>query len=332
MHTNLVTGGAGFVGSHLCESLHDDGHRVICLDTFGTGRRTNVDALLETDRFDLVVGDVREPIETTLAEEGVDPTTVDRIYHLASRASPDDFETHPIEIAQTNARGTYNVLSFASRVEARALYASTSEIYGDPAVHPQPEAYNGNVNPRGERAPYDVSKRYGEMLTAVFARERGVDVRTARIFNTYGPRMRPDDGRVVPTFLDQALSGRDLTVYGDGSQTRSFLYVSDQVRGLRALMDTPEMAGAVLNVGSTDERPIRELAEVVVEVTDTDAAITHEPLPHEDEPRRRQPDISKARSALGWEPTVDLREGLERTMEAFEPVRSVADGGAEPGE
>jgi len=316
----LVTGGAGFVGSHVCESLLSDGCEVVCLDNLGSGRRTNLDVLTPSDGFTFVEADVRDPLGDVLIAGGVDPGSVDRIYHLASRASPDDFESHPLAIAETNARGTRNVLSFARDRDARVLYASTSEVYGDPEVHPQHEGYNGNVDPRGPRAPYDVSKRYGEMLAATFHRKHGVDVRTARIFNTYGPRMRSDDGRVVPTFLSQALSGRDLTVYGDGTQTRSFLYVADQVRGLRRLMAAHDAAGGVVNLGSTDEVTINELAETVLDVTGADAGLTFEPLPHESDPDRRRPDLSRATTDLRWSPSVDLREGLARTAEHFETV------------
>jgi UDP-glucuronate decarboxylase len=348
--TALVTGGAGFIGSHLCEALHADGHRVVCLDNLGSGRADNLEGLRGTERFQLVQGDVRDPIGETLAEGtvdgepvgaetvgtesvGVEPVStdgveqwtladvtggsIDRIYHLASRASPTDFGSHPLAIAETNSRGTRSVLEFAHSVDARVLLASTSEVYGDPEVHPQTESYTGNVDPRGERAPYDESKRYAEMLAGVYHRQYGLDVRTARIFNTYGPRMRPDDGRVVPTFVAQALTDRPLTVYGDGTQTRSFCYVDDMVWGLRALMEARDAAGEAVNLGGSDEITIESLAELVVDLTDADAGITREPLPHEDDPERRCPDVSRAASELGWEPVVGLRGGLELTVDHF---------------
>ncbi|MFW6437009.1 MAG: NAD-dependent epimerase/dehydratase family protein [Halococcoides sp.] len=320
--TTLVTGGAGFIGSHLSESLLADGHRVVCLDNLGSGRLANVEGFRDEDRFVFVEGDVRGGIDAAIGDR-VDPASIDRVYHLASRASPTDFESHPLEIAETNTHGTRNVLEFARSVGARVLYASTSEVYGDPTEHPQHESYFGNVDPRGERACYDESKRYGEMLTTVFGREFDVDVRTARIFNTYGPRMNPTDGRVIPNFLRQALAGDDLTVYGDGTQTRSFCYVSDQVAGLRALMDAPDAAGAVVNVGSTDEITINDLAEAVLETVETDSAVSFEPLPHETDPERRRPDITRARERLGWEPTVELSEGLARTATHFEKRESL---------
>lgn len=320
--TILLTGGAGFIGSHLAESLIDDGHRVICLDNLGSGRIENVRELRDDDRFEFVEGDIRSTIAGTI-DDRIDPETIARVYHLASRASPTDFETHPLEIAETNARGTREVLEFARTIGARVLYTSTSEIYGDPEEHPQQETYFGNVDPRGPRACYDESKRYGEMLTAVFHREFDLDVRTARIFNTYGPRMNPTDGRVIPNFLTQALADDDLTVYGDGTQTRSFCYVSDQIAGLRALMDASDAAGEVVNVGSTHEITINELAATVLDVVDSDSDIAYQPLPHESDPERRRPDISRARDRLGWEPTVDLADGLSRTASYFENVSPI---------
>lgn len=317
MMKTLVAGGAGFIGSHLCDSLLSDGHYVICLDNLGSGRSTNVERFRDNEDFSFVEADAREDLGLVLSDHEVDPSSVDRIYHLASRASPKDFEKHSLDIAETNSRGTRSVLEFARQFECRVLYTSTSEVYGDPTVHPQSESYFGNVNPRGARACYDESKRFGEMLTSIYHRKFDVDVRTARPFNTYGPRMRPDDGRVVSNFLTQALVGTDLTVYGEGSQTRSFLYVSDQVRGLRTIMDAPEISGMVINIGSKDEITIRELAERVIEVTDSESEITLDPLPHEDDPERRQPDISRAKTILDWEPTTSLEEGLRRTASHF---------------
>jgi UDP-glucuronate decarboxylase len=334
---------------------------VVCLDNLGSGRARNLAPLFGADRFNFVMGDVREPLAETLDADPAggdvdDPSSldvgdsspldvgdsspldvddlpavyggalpdldggqaIDRIYHLASRASPADFASHPMAIAETNSQGTRSILSFAQSVDARVLLASTSEVYGDPEVHPQPETYNGNVDPRGERAPYDESKRFAEMLAAAYHRRYGLDVRTARIFNTYGPRMRPDDGRVVPTFVGQALADRPLTVYGDGTQTRSFLYVDDLVRGLRALMAGTGAAGDVYNIGSTDEITIESLAETVLDITGADAGITRMPLPHEDEPERRRPAVERARSGLGWSPAVPLEEGLRRTIDDFD--------------
>lgn len=310
----LVTGGAGFLGSHLCESLVADGHAVTCVDNFGSGRRRNLRDV-DRERLTVIEADVREDV--TLPP-------VDRIYHLASRASPADFTEFPVRIALTNTEGTRQLLDHAVACDARMVFASTSEVYGDPEVHPQPESYTGNVNVRGPRGCYDESKRFGEALTVAYAERHDLDVRTARIFNTYGPRMRADDGRVVPTFVTQALAGDDLTVYGDGTQTRSFCYVADTVAGLRATMETAGLAGEVLNVGRANETEIRELAELVVELCDAGSAISHEPAPVDD-PRRRKPDLSRALSVLEWAPTVELRDGLARTVEHFR--EGVAAGG-----
>lgn len=313
----LVTGGAGFIGSNLCGSLRADGRRVVCLDNLGSGRRANVESLIDSGDFLFVEADVRDPLDETLRTHGVDPTAVDEIYHLASRASPPDFETHPFEIAWTNSLGTRHVLELARDVDARVVYTSTSEVYGDPEVSPQPETYHGNVNCRGRRACYDESKRFGETLATLFAREFDVDVRTARVFNTYGPRMRPDDGRVIPNFLTQALRGDDLTVYGDGTQTRSFLYVDDQIRGLRKLMTAPGLGGEVVNVGGTEEITIEALADLVIGLTENSIDRRYEPLPYDDDPERRRPDISRARAELDWVPEVDLEDGIRLTLASF---------------
>ena len=313
----LVTGGAGFIGSHLCGSLLADGERVVCLDNFGSGARHNVAHLVDHDRFTLLKGDVRSPLRETFEDADVRPSEVTSIYHLASRASPDDFETHPIDIATTNGVGTLNVLRLASNVGARVLLASTSEVYGNPREHPQQESYNGNVDPRGPRACYDESKRFAESLAVAFADERGVDVRTARLFNTYGPRMRIDDGRVIPTFVVQALRGDPLTIYGDGTQTRSFLYVSDLIRAMKRLLAVPEMARTVVNLGSTDEITINELADRVSTLVGRGGGVVHKPLP-EGDPSRRKPDVSRANARLGWTARVDLDEGLERTIRWYE--------------
>lgn len=309
MKRSVVTGGGGFLGSYLCRRLLDDDYHVTCLDNFSSGRKRNVADLTDDPNFDLVTADVRDPIDITHEP--------DEIYHLASRASPIDFETYPIGISMSNSLGTKHVLDLAERTGARVLLASTSEVYGDPEVHPQVETYHGNVDPRSPRAVYDESKRLAESLAAAYHRQSDLDIRTVRIFNTYGPRMRPDDGRVVPTFVRQALAGEDLTVHGDGSQTRCFTYVDDLIRGFRAYMTTEGLAGEVLNLGNDDERTILELAETLLEIVDTDGEICYEPRP-EDDPERRKPDLSRARDRLDWEPEVSLREGLKRTVEHFE--------------
>jgi UDP-glucuronate decarboxylase len=301
----LVAGGAGFLGSHLCESLLADGHEVVCLDNLGSGRRRNLSAFDDHPAFEFVSGDVRDLPELP---------DVDEVFHLASRASPADFTDRPVEIALTNTAGTRNLLDYCVDRDARMVYASTSEVYGDPEVHPQDESYTGNVNIRGVRGCYDEAKRFGETLTVAYEKRYGIDVRTARIFNTYGPRMRPDDGRVVPTFLGQAMADRDLTVYGDGSQTRSFCYVSDMIEGLRALIETSGLSGRVVNLGRENEITIRTLAERIIDVCDSESEITYQPLP-EDDPRRRRPDIDRARSLLDWEPEVGLDEGLRRVRD-----------------
>ncbi|WP_254272267.1 UDP-glucuronic acid decarboxylase family protein [Haloarcula marina] len=303
----LVTGGAGFLGGYLCEALLSDGHRVICVDNFGSGQYENVEHLRDNDRFEIKELDIRETNSFPDA---------DRIFHLASRASPKDFTEYPVQIALTNTIGTRNVLEHATRCGARVLYASTSEVYGEPEVHPQPETYNGNVNIRGPRGCYDESKRFGETLTVAYEKEYDVDVRTVRIFNTYGPQMRPDDGRVVPTFVTQALQGNDLTVYGDGTQTRSFCYVSDMIAGLRTFMRTDGFQGDVLNMGNDNEISIETLAETIIELTGTESSIQYMPLP-DDDPSRRQPDLEKTRYKLDWEPAVSLEEGLRKTLEYY---------------
>jgi UDP-glucuronate decarboxylase len=303
----LVAGGGGFLGSHLCDTLLDDGYEVLCIDNFGSGCLRNVDHLLSHPRFTLQEEDIRQPLALP---------PVDEIYHLASRASPKDFTDFPVRIALTNTEGTRNLLDHAVACDAKMLFASTSEVYGDPKVHPQPESYTGNVNIRGRRGCYDESKRFGETLTVAYEREYDLDVRTARIFNTYGPRMRPDDGRVIPNFVSQALEGRDLTVYGDGTQTRAFCYVDDLVRGLVALMRTDGLRGEVLNLGNDTEITILELADVILNLCDTASDVVHKPLP-EDDPMRRQPDLTKARKLLNFDPNVPLRDGLERTVQQF---------------
>jgi UDP-glucuronate decarboxylase len=301
----LVTGGAGFIGSHLCERLLGEGHDVICLDNFFTGRRENIFPLLDNPRFELVRHDVIEPI---LLE-------VDQVYNLACPASPIHYQYNPVKTVKTNVMGAINMLGLAKRVRARILQASTSEVYGDPLVHPQTEDYWGNVNPIGLRSCYDEGKRLAETLMMDYHRQNQVDTRIARIFNTYGPRMLEDDGRVVSNFVVQALRGEPLTLYGEGSQTRSFCYVDDLVEGLIRLMNADDLHQPV-NLGNPGEFTIKQLAEEVRRICGSDSELTYLPLP-EDDPRQRKPDITTAQSVLGWIPKVPLAEGLERTVQYF---------------
>jgi nucleoside-diphosphate-sugar epimerase len=302
----VVTGGAGFLGSHLCDALLDRGDEVVAVDNLVTGAQRNVDGLQERAGFTFLRQDVSEGIEVDGA--------VDAVMHLASPASPVDFERIPLEILAVGSSGTRNGLELALAHGARFFLASTSEVYGDPLVHPQPESYLGNVNPIGPRSVYDEAKRFAEAMTSAYHRHHGLDVRIVRIFNTYGPRMRLDDGRAVSNLLTQAIEGKPLTIYGDGSQTRSFTYVDDEVRGFLALLDSD--VTTPVNIGSTGEFTIAELAQLVLEVTGSSSELVHEPLPVDD-PTQRRPDITKARELLGWEPQVLLREGLERTAEDF---------------
>ena len=302
----VVTGGAGFLGSHLCERLIDAGHEVICLDNFFTGRRENIFHLLDNPRFELLRHDVIEPV---LLE-------VDQIYNLACPASPIHYQYNPVKTVKTNVMGTINMLGLAKRVRARILQASTSEVYGDPDIHPQPESYWGNVNPVGIRSCYDEGKRLAETLMMDYHRQNGVDIRIARIFNTYGPRMLENDGRVVSNFIVQALRGEELTIYGKGEQTRSFCYVDDLIEGLIRLMNTDGVNDPV-NLGNPGEFTIRELAEEVAKACGREVTISHQPLP-QDDPHQRKPDITRAREILGWEPHIPLRDGLKRTVAYFE--------------
>jgi UDP-glucuronate decarboxylase len=302
----LVTGGAGFLGSHLCERLLERGDDVICLDNFFTGSKRNVEHLLGNPRFELIRHDITEPI---LLE-------ADRVYNLACPASPVHYQYNAVKTIKTNVIGTINMLGLAKRVRARILQASTSEVYGDPEVHPQREDYWGHVNPIGIRSCYDEGKRVAETLCFDYHRMNQVEIRVMRIFNTYGPRMHPDDGRVVSNFIVQALRGEDITVYGDGSQTRSFCYVDDLIEGMVRLMEHPTLMGPV-NIGNPGEFTIRQLAEHVIALTGSKSRIVEMPLPGDD-PRQRQPDITLARRELGWEPTVELREGLMKTIAYFE--------------
>jgi UDP-glucuronate decarboxylase len=301
----LVTGGAGFIGSHLCERLLEQGHEVVCLDNFFTGRKENVRHLLDYGRFELLRHDVCEPL---LLE-------VDQIYNLACPASPVHYQYNPIKTVKSNVIGTLNMLGLARRVRARILQASTSEVYGEPHQHPQTESYWGNVNPIGLRSCYDEGKRVAETLMMDFHRQNKVDTRIARIFNTYGPRMAEADGRVVSNFIVQALRGQALTIYGDGSQTRSFCYVDDLVDGLIRLMNTKAMHDPV-NLGNPGEFSILQLGETIAEICGCPVAIEQRPLPPDD-PTQRRPDISRAQQILGWQPTVPLRQGLERTIPYF---------------
>lgn len=303
----LVTGGAGFIGSHLCERLIAEGNEVICLDNFFTGRRENIAHLLDDHRFELVRHDVTEPI---LLE-------VDRIFNLACPASPVHYQFNPVKTVKTNVMGTINMLGLAKRVRARILQASTSEVYGDPVVHPQTEDYWGNVNPIGLRSCYDEGKRVAETLMMDYHRQNGVDTRIVRIFNTYGERMLENDGRVVSNFVVQALRGDELTIYGDGSQTRSFCYVSDLVDGLIRLMSTEgEDMHTPVNIGNPGEFTMKELADEVGKATGKEIRVRYMPLPADD-PKQRQPNIERARSLLGWEPKVPLAEGLKKTAKYF---------------
>ena len=307
----LVTGGAGFIGSHLCERLLGEGHDVICLDNFFTGRRENIFSLLDNPRFELVRHDVIEPI---LLE-------VDQIYNLACPASPIHYQYNPVKTVKTNVMGTINMLGLAKRVRARILQASTSEVYGDPLVHPQTEGYWGNVNPIGLRSCYDEGKRLAETLMMDYHRQNHVDTRIARIFNTYGPRMLENDGRVVSNFVVQALRGEPLTLYGEGNQTRSFCYVNDLIEGLIRLMNTEDLHLPV-NLGNPGEFTIKQLAEEVRRICDSKSEFRYLPLP-EDDPRQRKPDITTAQKALDWNPTIPLADGLERTVQYFrERVRN----------
>ena len=301
----LVTGGAGFLGSNLCDRLLKDGHEVVCIDNFFTGRKTNIAHLLTNPNFELVRHDVIDPFKFE----------VDQIYNLACPASPPHYQYNPIKTTKTSVMGAINCLGLAKRVRARVFQASTSEVYGDPSVHPQPESYWGNVNPIGRRSCYDEGKRCAETLFFDYYRENKVDIRVVRIFNTYGPRMHPNDGRVVSNFIVQALKGEDITIYGDGSQTRSFCYVDDLIEGFIRLMNQTEIVGPV-NIGNPGEFTMLQLAELTLKLVGGKSKITYLPLPADD-PRQRRPDISLARQVLKWEPTIQLEEGLKRTIAYF---------------
>ena len=309
----LVTGGAGFLGSHLCDRLLEDGHDVICVDNFFTGRKQNVEHLIGHPRFELMRHDVTLPLYLE----------VDEVYNLACPASPVHYGHDPIQTTKTSVLGALNMLGLAKRLKCRIFQASTSEVYGDPSQHPQPEGYWGNVNPIGPRACYDEGKRCAETLFFDYHRQHGIEVKVARIFNTYGPRMGPDDGRVVSNFIVHALKGQPITIYGDGAQTRSFCYVDDLIEGFVRLMESPaELIGPV-NLGNPGEFTIRELAELVLELTGSKSKLAYLPLP-QDDPRQRRPDIALAKDRLGWQPGVALREGLLDTILYFDHLLSSA--------
>ncbi len=306
----LVTGGAGFLGSHLCERLVDQGQDVICLDNFFTSQKSNVEHLLGRPNFELIRHDVTHP---TWLE-------VDEIYNLACPAAPGHYQYNPIKTMKTSVMGAINMLGMAKRCRAKILQASTSEVYGDPDIHPQPESYRGNVNPIGPRACYDEGKRAAETLFFDYRRMNGVNIRVVRIFNTYGPRMHPFDGRVVSNFIRQALRGEPITIFGDGSQTRSFCFVDDLIDGIIAMMNGPDDFPGPVNLGNPDEFTIRELAEQVVEMVGGRSRLEYADLPPDD-PKQRRPDITLARERLGWAPKVGLREGLKRTIDWFRSIR-----------
>jgi dTDP-glucose 4,6-dehydratase len=308
MPRTLITGGAGFLGSHLCDRFIEEGHEVLCMDNLVTGDTENIEHLFELgqDRFRFVEYDVTDYIHVN--------GKLDYVLHFASPAAPDDYLRLPIQTLKVGALGTHKALGLAKAKDARFLLASTSEVYGDPLVHPQPEDYWGNVNPIGERGVYDEAKRFAEALAMAYNRYHGVETRIVRIFNTYGPRMRIDDGRALPTFMSQALRGEPLTVYGDGSQTRAFCYVDDLVEGIYRLLLSDE--SEPVNIGNPDEITIKEFAEEIIEITGTGSSITYEELPADD-PQVRQPDISRAREILDWSPKVGRKEGLRRTLDYF---------------
>jgi UDP-glucuronate decarboxylase len=315
----LVTGGAGFLGSHLCERLLEQGNEILCVDNFFTGARRNVAHLLDNRGFELMRHDVTFPLYVE----------VDEIYNLACPASPVHYQFDPVQTTKTSVMGAINMLGLAKRVKAKILQASTSEVYGDPTVHPQPEEYWGNVNPVGFRSCYDEGKRCAETLIFGYVRQHKVAAKVVRIFNTYGPRMHPNDGRVVSNFIVQALTGADITLYGDGSQTRSFCYVDDLIEAIIRMMGTSREITGPINIGNPSEFSIKELAEMVIEITGSKSKLIFSPLPSDD-PKQRQPDISKARKVLDWEPKVPLRHGLMKTIAYFDELLSAGTRAREP--
>jgi len=316
----LVTGGAGLIGSHLCASLLDDGHEVLCVDNFFTGARSNVEPLLQNPRFELLRHDVTFPLFVE----------VDQIFSLACPASPVHYQYDPVQTTKTSVLGAINALGLAKRLKIPILQASTSEIYGDPTTHPQPEDYWGNVNPTGVRSCYDEGKRCAETLFFDYHRQHDISIKVARIFNTYGPNMHPHDGRVVSNFIVQALRGHDITIYGDGKQTRSFCYVDDLITGLRLMMETPAGVTGPINLGNPSEVTMIGLAELILELSGSGSKLVHVALP-QDDPRQRQPDIARAKALLGWEPTVALRDGLARTIAYFDQLPSSRLEAPDPG-
>ncbi len=316
MQTVLVAGGAGFIGSHLCKSLISEGYKVICVDNLITGDKGNIVEFLNNSNFNFIEQDITNPLKID--------EKIDYIFHLASPASPNkkspkSYINYPIETLLVNSQGTHLLLELAKQKQSKFLFASTSEVYGNPEVSPQKEEYFGNVNPNGVRSVYDESKRFGEAITMSYVRSLGLDARIIRIFNTYGPRMQKDDGRAVSEFIIQALSNSPLTVYGDGKQTRSFCYVDDMVLGIKKAMFTDGTRGEVINLGNPDEKTILELGEIIKKLSSSTSEFVFEPLP-EDDPKIRKPDISKAKRLLDWEPKVDIEEGLEKTIQYFKSV------------
>jgi len=313
MQNVLVTGGAGFIGSHLCDLLVEKGYKVICLDNLLTGSKKNIEHLLDNPNFEYMEADVCKTFLHT------PPGIINYIFHLASPASPIDYQNYPEETLLTNSLGTFNMLKLAKTAGSKILVASTSEIYGDPLEHPQKETYLGNVNTFGPRACYDESKRFAEAATYVYIKKYGIDARVVRIFNTYGPRMQKDDGRVVSNFINQCLEDAPITIYGDGSQTRSFCFVSDMVEGLHNAMFSDDTKGEVFNLGNPGEFTVLELAEKVKELIGSKSEIVYKSLPLDD-PKQRQPDITKAKDVLGWEPKINLDEGLQKTIEFYRTI------------
>lgn len=305
----LVSGGGGFLGSHLCDRLLKEGNEVLCVDNFFTGNRRNIHHLLDNKNFELLRHDVTHPLYVE----------VDQIYNLACPASPIHYQFDPVQTTKTSVIGAMNMLGLAKRLKIKILQASTSEVYGDPEIHPQPESYRGNVNPIGPRACYDEGKRCAETLFFDYHRQHGVDIKVMRIFNTYGPRMHPNDGRVVSNFIVQALKGEDITIYGDGKQTRSFCYVDDNIDGMYRLMNSRDGFTGPVNIGNPGEFTMIELAELVIELTNSQSKLVYMPLP-QDDPLQRKPIIDLAKKELGWEPKVQLREGLQKTIAYFESV------------
>ena len=308
----LVTGGAGFIGSHLCRRLINEGHQVICLDNLFTGTRNNVKDLIDKSNFELIIQDVTQPIQLD---------NIDQIYNLACPASPIHYQYNPVKTVETNVIGAINVLNLAKRTGACVLQASTSEVYGDPNVHPQKEEYWGNVNPIGIRSCYDEGKRAAETLFFDYHRQYGVDIKVVRIFNTYGPNMQKNDGRVVSNFIVQAIEGKDITIYGDGLQTRSFCFVSDLVEGIVRLMNSDKAITGPINIGNPSEFTVKQLAEMIISMTKSESTIVYKPLP-QDDPKKRKPDITLAMRELEWIPMIGIHEGLEKTIKYFEEYPS----------